>query len=71
MLVFVDQRRIETSKSDEAHLLRGVGWVTAGLKLGAIESVIGFVSVGFGSILIRRILRLLGRACLVIGAVKG
>ena len=69
--VFIDQRRIETSQSDEAHLIRGIGWVAGGLKLGAIETLLGFAPVGFGGAFTRRLLRLLARACLVIGIVKG
>ncbi|KAJ7236853.1 hypothetical protein B0H12DRAFT_122139 [Mycena haematopus] len=70
--VFVDQRRIETTSSDAAHLIRGIGWLTGGIKLGAIETVIGFVTQGgFGGALTRRILRFIARAFLVIGVAKG
>ncbi|GLB39973.1 hypothetical protein LshimejAT787_0704830 [Lyophyllum shimeji] len=67
----LDQRRIDTTSSDEVHLFKGIGWITGGLKLGAIETVIGFAAAGFGSAMTRRIIRLLARACLVIGLVKG
>jgi hypothetical protein len=69
--VFIDKRRIETSGSDEAHLFHGIGWIAGGIKLGAIETVVGFAPAGFGGAITRRILRLLGRGCLIIGIVKG
>ncbi|KAF7342159.1 hypothetical protein MVEN_01803700 [Mycena venus] len=68
---FVDQRRIETTSSDSAHLIRGIGWISGGFKLGAIETVIGFAQGGFGGALTRRIIRFLARAFLIIGIVKG
>ncbi|KAJ7216372.1 hypothetical protein GGX14DRAFT_604502, partial [Mycena pura] len=68
---FVDQRRIETTSTDQAHLLRGIGWIAGGFKLGAIETVIGFAQGGFGGALTRRIVRFLARAFLIIGIVKG
>ncbi|KAJ6481927.1 hypothetical protein C8R45DRAFT_1003478 [Mycena sanguinolenta] len=68
---FVDQRRIETTSSDSAHLIRGIGWITGGFKLGAIETVIGFANGGFGGALTRRIVRFLARAFLIVGIAKG
>ncbi|KAJ7165327.1 hypothetical protein C8R46DRAFT_867901, partial [Mycena filopes] len=68
---FVDQRRIETTSTDQAHLIRGIGWISGGFKLGAIETVIGFAQGGFGGALTRRIVRFLARAFLIIGIVKG
>ncbi|KAJ7224777.1 hypothetical protein C8J57DRAFT_231211 [Mycena rebaudengoi] len=75
---FVDQRRIEatTSVSGEAqhevHHIRGIGYITAGLKLGAIETVVGFApAAGFGGALVRRIIRFVARALLVVGVAKG
>ncbi|KAF5384152.1 hypothetical protein D9615_003189 [Tricholomella constricta] len=67
----LDQRRIETTSSDEAHLFKGIGWITGALKLGAIETVIGFAGGGFGGAITRRVIRMLARACLTIGLVKG
>ncbi|KAI0767493.1 hypothetical protein C8Q74DRAFT_961454 [Fomes fomentarius] len=61
----------QTEKEMEAHLFRGLGWIVVGLKLGAIETVIGFASGGFGIAFTRRFLRLLGHGCLIIGIVKG
>ncbi|KAF9078350.1 hypothetical protein BDP27DRAFT_6215 [Rhodocollybia butyracea] len=68
---FLEQQRIESSDSDEALLFRGTAWVALGIKLGAIESAIGFVPSRFGLVLARRILRALGRGSLVIGVFKG
>lgn len=68
---FIMQRRIETTSSDEAYLFKGIAWIAGGLKLGAIDSVVGFAQGGFGGALTRRILRFLSRAFLCIGIVKG
>ncbi|KAF7366314.1 hypothetical protein MSAN_00887600 [Mycena sanguinolenta] len=68
---FVDQRRIETTSSDSAHLIRGIGWISGGFKLGAIETVIGFAQGGFGGALTRRVVRFLARAFLIVGIAKG
>ncbi|KAM5545962.1 hypothetical protein V8D89_000088 [Ganoderma adspersum] len=68
------QRTLDASqqqKEMEAHLFRGLGWIVAGMKLGAIETVIGFAQGGFGIVIARRILRLLSHACLIIGILKG
>lgn len=67
----MEQQRIESSDTDEALLIKGTGWVTLGIKLGAVESAIGFVPPQFGVVLARRILRFLGRALLIIGLLKG
>ncbi|KAI0827465.1 hypothetical protein BC628DRAFT_1418557 [Trametes gibbosa] len=72
---FSHQRTLETidheKKELEAHLFRGLGWIVVGLKLGAIETVIGFVQGGFDIAFTRRLIRMLAHACLVIGVVKG
>jgi hypothetical protein len=68
---FIDQRRIEISSSDRNHLFKGTGWIAGGLKLGAIESVVGFAQGSFGMALTRRILRFLARAFICIGLAKG
>ncbi|KAH7915877.1 hypothetical protein BJ138DRAFT_1176159 [Hygrophoropsis aurantiaca] len=68
---FLDQRRIESTASDEYHFFNGIAWTTVGIKLGAIEAIVGFAEGGFAVPLSRRILRLLGRACLIIGCLKG
>ncbi|KAL0946281.1 hypothetical protein HGRIS_012532 [Hohenbuehelia grisea] len=70
---FVSQRQIEDGDvRDRNTLFRGIGWITGGLKLGAIETIIGFAQdAGFGAALTRRILRLLSRAFFIIGVAKG
>lgn len=70
---FLNQRQIDTAAGgdNEVQLFNGSGWVAGGIKLGAIEAVIGFAQGGFGEALTRRILRFLGRACLIIGVLKG
>ena len=69
----VDQKRIDVADKNqqEAHLLNGIGWTAIGIKLGAVESVIGFAPSIFALALTRRILRFLGRACMTIGVMKG
>lgn len=67
----LDQKRIKNQCSDKAHLIKGIGWITGSLKLGVIETGIGFAGGGFGVVLTRRILRLLVRASLCIGVAKG
>ena len=70
---FLNQRQIDTAAGgdNEVQLFNGSGWVAGGIKLGAVEAVIGFAQGGFGEALTRRILRFLGRACLIIGVLKG
>ena len=70
---FMNQRRIDNAHrtDDEVHLLNGLGWIAGGIKLGAVESIIGFVDASFGLAMTRRILKMIGRACLIIGVVKG
>ncbi|KAF9485602.1 hypothetical protein BDN70DRAFT_532654 [Pholiota conissans] len=65
------QRRIENEGLDKAHFVNGTGWLCASLKIGALESVVGFAGGAFGIALTRRIMRMLARACLCIGIVKG
>ncbi|KIK59675.1 hypothetical protein GYMLUDRAFT_244896 [Collybiopsis luxurians FD-317 M1] len=68
---FLEQERIESTNADEALLFKGTGWIAFGIKLGAVESVIGFVQPHFGVVLARRIIRTLARASLTIGVFKG
>lgn len=68
---FFNQQRIETKHTDEHHFFNGTGWISIGIKLGAIESIVGFTAGGFAVPLTRRILRLVGRVCMIIGALKG
>lgn len=67
----ITQRLIEVAANDETQLLRGTAWVALGLKLGEIETIIGFVENVYWSAMTRRILRMLARASLVIGLIKG
>ena len=55
----------------EGILFRGLGWLVIGAKISAIESAVGFATTSFGVILTRRILRMIGRACIIIGVIKG
>ncbi len=55
----------------EGILYRGLGWLAVGTKVSAIESAIGFATTSFGVILTRRVLRMIGRACIIIGVIKG
>ena len=67
----VNQRKIENKAMDQSHLIKGMGWISGGLKLGALETAVGFPEITFGVIMTRRVLRLLSRAFLIIGIVKG
>lgn len=64
-------RSPEAAASEEIRLLRGIVWITIALTVGAVESVVGFAGGGFWGALTRRSLRLLARALLVIGVIKG
>ncbi|KAG1769810.1 hypothetical protein EDD22DRAFT_817284 [Suillus occidentalis] len=66
-----DQRRIDTENTDERHFFNGTGWIALGIKLGAAECFVGFASGGFSIPLSRRILRLISRACIIFGTLKG
>ncbi|KAH9848519.1 hypothetical protein C2E23DRAFT_843281 [Lenzites betulinus] len=70
---FSHHRTLESTekKELEAHVFRGLGWIVAGLKLGAIETAIGFAQGGFAIAFARRLIRMLAHACLIIGIVKG
>lgn len=69
----VTQRDIEDRAAAEREgiLFGGIGWLVIGMKISAIETATGFATMSFGLILTRRILRMLGRACIIIGIVKG
>lgn len=66
-----NQWRIDTNDADERHFFNGIGWITFGIKLGAVECIVGSLAGGFTVSLCRRFLRLVGRVCMIIGAVKG
>ncbi|KAI8989181.1 hypothetical protein BD414DRAFT_486330 [Trametes punicea] len=72
--VLLHKRTIETNgneKAMETHLFRGLGWIVVGMKLGAIETVIGFAQGGFPIAFTRRLLRFIAHACLIVGVLKG
>ncbi|KAI0089420.1 hypothetical protein BDY19DRAFT_993028 [Irpex rosettiformis] len=71
--VVLEKRRIEVAKNqdNEAALINGLGWMVVGIKLGFVEAVLGFVGGSFATIIVRRGLRFLSRAFLIIGVVKG
>lgn len=70
---FLEQRNIEDRAATEREgiLFRGIGWLVIGMKISGVETAVGFASTSFGIVLTRRILRMLGRACIIIGVVKG
>ncbi|TFK29444.1 hypothetical protein FA15DRAFT_700042 [Coprinopsis marcescibilis] len=67
----MNQRSFQNTGRDAAHLINGVAWLSLGMKLGAIETTIGFAGGMFGLVITRRIIRFVGRACLCIGIIKG
>ena len=62
---------MRSRQADRSVRLRGVGWIAAGIKLGAIEVLLGFVPNGFGMTLSRRLFRLVGRLMLAWGVYQG
>ncbi|KAF8128666.1 hypothetical protein EV363DRAFT_1340283 [Boletus edulis] len=68
---FLEQRRIELTHSDEYHYFNGITWITVGVVIGVAETIPGFTRVTFCAVLARRILRLVGRAILMFGLLKG
>ena len=73
ILGLLKQRCIEARAAieREAVLFRGLGWLTVGIKLSMFETVFGWVTPNFYLVLLRRLLRMIGRACIIIGVVKG
>jgi len=72
LVVAINNQRIwEDEGRDATHLVNGTGWLAIGMKLGAIETMVGFGGGGFGVVLTRRLLRFIARACLCIAIVKG
>ena len=74
VMAVLHRRNIETGENEkamEAQFFRGLGWIVVGMKLGAIETVIGFAQGGFGIAFARRLLKFLAHACLVIGIMQG
>ena len=58
------------SRSDMPYV-RGLGWISFGIKLGVIEAFVGFSGVPFSVPLARRILRVLSRISFAIGLLLG
>ncbi|KAH8981376.1 hypothetical protein EDB86DRAFT_3247689 [Lactarius hatsudake] len=69
----VKQRNIEDRAATEREgvLFRGQGWLVVGMKLSMCETALGWVAPSFGLLFTRRGIRLIGRACIIIGVVKG
>jgi hypothetical protein len=55
----------------DAMTIKGTGWLAAGIKLGAIETLLAFIPNGWELVFARRLCRLLGRIFLLIGILKG
>lgn len=55
----------------KAQTFRGSPWLVVGMLLGALETILGFPGGGFAFAFVRRVLRMLGRACLIVGAFNG
>jgi hypothetical protein len=49
----------------------GFVWICIGVKLGAIEALLGFIPNGFETVLARRLLRLFSRVLIAYGVFKG
>ncbi|KAI0664132.1 hypothetical protein C8Q70DRAFT_1049646 [Cubamyces menziesii] len=65
VMAVLHRRNIETGENEkamEAQFFRGLGWIVVGMKLGAIETVIGFAQGGFGIAFARRLLKFLAHA---------
>lgn len=71
--IVLEKKRIEVAKNqdNEAAMINGLGWMAAGIKFGFVEAILGFVGGSFATIIVRRGLRFLSRAFLIIGALKG
>ncbi|KAI9450093.1 hypothetical protein BJY52DRAFT_1419696 [Lactarius psammicola] len=69
----VKQRSIEdrSATEQEGVLFRGLGWLAVGMKLSVLETALGWVTPSFGLVFTRRGIRMIGRACVIIGVVKG
>lgn len=66
---FRGERAFSTASERDLRLysMSGTGWLAAGLKLGAVETVLGFAGFTFAPTIVRRVLRVLGRAFMLIG----
>lgn len=61
----------EASTKPKPYMFKGVGWVALGVKLGSIESLLGFVDGQYNIIITRRVLRLLSRTCMIVAVLTG
>ncbi|EJD41557.1 hypothetical protein AURDEDRAFT_186509 [Auricularia subglabra TFB-10046 SS5] len=66
---FRGERAFSTASERDLRLysMNGTGWLAVGLKLGAVETVLGFAGFTFAPTIVRRVLRVLGRAFVLIG----
>lgn len=62
---------ITARQDSEPFTIKGLGWLAAGIKLGAIEALLGFIPGSFELLLARRLVRLLSRVFLIVGVIKG
>ena len=70
--LIVERRQPEYPYGLRTPKLRGIVWINAGLTLGALETVIGFVAYGcFGTAFGRRTTRFASRALFCIGLTIG
>jgi hypothetical protein len=62
------------ARSDEKKTtqgLRGSAWMAAGFTLGATETFLAFIPSQLARSLVRRLLRMASRICLIMGAIYG
>lgn len=65
---FRGERVFSTTSERDIRLqsMRGTGWLAVGLKIGAVETAIGFAGFNFTPTIARRVLRVIGRAFILI-----
>ena len=71
---FVSRNSAKDTEGDlkpKPYLHKGIGWIALGVKLGAIETLLGFVDGHYNIIIARRVLRLVSRACMIIAVLTG
>ena len=62
-----DRSSVTSEPDPRLYSRRGTGWLAVGLKLGAIEAVVGFAGFAYAPSLTRRYLRTVGRTFMVAG----
>jgi len=62
-----DRSSVTSEHEPRLYSRRGTGWLAVGLKLGAIEAVVGFAGFVYAPSLTRRYLRAVGRTFMVAG----